>query len=141
MKKMPVSAVSGIAVLILVGLTACGAPEPDPATDAEPTVSAEAAALHEAARQGDVAQLRRLVEEEGVPIDAGDRYGASALMMAADRGHLEAVSYLLGAQNPNGSWGEYSREKYGAYVDQRLYLHTTTVAIRALIQAFSDRWS
>jgi len=97
MTKIRWSEALALAALVLIGLTACGTPDPEPATGAEPVVSAEAAALHEAARAGNLAEVRRLVEDGGVTIDAGDRYGASALMMAADRGDLELVSYLLGA--------------------------------------------
>jgi outer membrane protein assembly factor BamB len=63
------------------------------ATDA----AAQAAALHDAARAGDVAEARRLVEEVGVPVDAGDRYDSTALLFAANRGHLEMVRYLIEA--------------------------------------------
>lgn len=53
--------------------------------------------------------------------------------------YREALGYLLEAQRPNGSWGNYEdlRAKYGDLVDQNLYLHTTMVAVEALIGAFT----
>ena len=87
----------GLFVLAWAGLLACTAPAPEPEADAAPIVSAEAAALHEAARDGNLAEVRRWVEQEKVPVDAGDRYDATALMMASDRGHVEVVQYLIDA--------------------------------------------
>lgn len=57
--------------------------------------------LREAARQGDLAAIRQLLEQ-GVPVDAANQYGATALSYAASKGHLEIVKLLLekGA-NPN----------------------------------------
>ncbi len=53
-----------------------------------------------------------------------------------------ALEYLLSTQNPDGTWGDYEeyRATYGAYLDQHLYLHTTMVAARALIEAFESEW-
>ena len=47
-----------------------------------------------------------------------------------------AYQALIKAQNPNGSWGEYSqyRKKYGDSVELKYYLHTTGVAIETLIE-------
>jgi outer membrane protein assembly factor BamB len=96
----------------LAGVIACERPVPETAQDGsgraaartwEPGKAAPVAdatdgpALHAAARAGDLAEVRRLIEVAHVPVDAGDRYDASALMMAADRGHLEVVLYLLDA--------------------------------------------
>lgn len=50
----------------------------------------------EAAGRGDAASLSRLLAE-GADVDALDRYGQSALMLAATRGHLEAVRVLIRA--------------------------------------------
>jgi len=49
------------------------------------------------------------------------------------------VGYLLDTQNENGSWGRYENERLfmGDYVDQGLYLHTTMVAMDALVIAFN----
>lgn len=45
-------------------------------------------------------------------------------------------------QNENGSWGNYekAREKWGDLLDAHLYLHTTAIAIRALIESFEEGW-
>ena len=55
--------------------------------------------------------------------------------------YREALAYLLDAQLPEGKWGNYKRyrKKYGDYVDQGFYLHTTAVAIDALTVAFHFR--
>ncbi len=50
----------------------------------------------------------------------------------------EALAYLLAAQRPEGTWGEYERyrARFGDFVDQGFYLHTTAVALDALTVAF-----
>lgn len=52
--------------------------------------------------------------------------------------HREALDYLLETQQPDGKWGDYERyrERYGNFVDQGWYLHTTGVVINALSIAF-----
>ena len=52
--------------------------------------------------------------------------------------YREALGYLLDVQKPEGKWGSYERyrKKYGDFVDQGFYLHTTAVAIDALSVAF-----
>ncbi len=52
--------------------------------------------------------------------------------------YREAVAYLLRSQWPDGKWGRYEqlRPHYGNFVDQGFYLHTTLVALDALITAF-----
>lgn len=62
-------------------------PQPLPAVD-------RGAELHEAARNGDLAAVRTLLDA-GVPVDAKSEYGATALSFAADKGHLEIVKLLL----------------------------------------------
>lgn len=59
-----------------------------------PVHAGEPADLFAAARAGDAGEVARLLEA-GVPIDSVDRYGASALLMAASRGHLEVIELLL----------------------------------------------
>ena len=51
-------------------------------------------ALATAARQGDVATVKTLLDE-GVDVNTKFRYGATALSFAADHGHLEVVKLLL----------------------------------------------
>lgn len=52
--------------------------------------------------------------------------------------YRDALEYLLNAQRENGMWGEYEwlRGRFGNYVDQAFYLHTTMVVLDALIMAF-----
>jgi outer membrane protein assembly factor BamB len=63
-----------------------------------PRTSAAQAALNEelwnAARAGDVAAVTRALER-GAEINSGNRYKATALFFAADKGHLEVVKLLL----------------------------------------------
>jgi Ankyrin repeats (3 copies) len=54
----------------------------------------KADALSEAARQGDVAAVKRLIDE-GVDVNTKFRYGATALSYASDRGDVEVVKLLL----------------------------------------------
>ncbi|HEX8634643.1 MAG TPA: ankyrin repeat domain-containing protein [Pyrinomonadaceae bacterium] len=50
--------------------------------------------LFEAARKGDVAAVKALLDR-GVDVNAKFRYGATALSYASDKGHLEVVKLLL----------------------------------------------
>jgi outer membrane protein assembly factor BamB len=90
-----------VILILLVGLLGCETGDRETAGE-RTAPSDERAALHEAARTGNVEEVRRLIEEAGTPVDAGDRYDASALMMASEKGHLEVVEYLLAAgADPN----------------------------------------
>jgi outer membrane protein assembly factor BamB len=51
-------------------------------------------ALREAARAGDVARVRALLDS-GVPADSPGRHGLTALMLASEQGHLEAARLLV----------------------------------------------
>jgi outer membrane protein assembly factor BamB len=51
-------------------------------------------ALRAAARTGDLAAIQRLATG-GTPVDAGDRWGKTALAFAAAEGHAEVVRWLL----------------------------------------------
>ncbi len=50
--------------------------------------------LFDAARAGDVDRITRILDE-GIDVDATTAYGATALMYAAEKGHLEAVKFLV----------------------------------------------
>ncbi len=50
--------------------------------------------LHEAARRGDVAAVRTLLDA-GVPVDIKSEYGATALSFACDKGRAEVVKLLI----------------------------------------------
>ena len=54
----------------------------------------KADALSEAARKGDVAAVKKLLDE-GVNVDTKFRYNRTALSFAADRGHADIVKLLL----------------------------------------------
>jgi len=54
----------------------------------------KAAPLHIAARAGDLAKLRALIEE-GANVNAKNRWSETALHYAAERGHKEAVELLI----------------------------------------------
>jgi ankyrin repeat protein len=50
--------------------------------------------LYEAARKGDAAEVKALLDK-GADVDAKFRYGATALFKAAERGHTEVVKLLI----------------------------------------------
>ena len=50
--------------------------------------------FQEAARKGDAAAVRKLIDE-GVDVNTKYRYGATALFYATDHGHVEVVKVLL----------------------------------------------
>lgn len=54
----------------------------------------KADALSDAARRGDAAAVKKLLDE-GVDVNTKFRYGVTVLSWAADRGHLEVVKLLL----------------------------------------------
>jgi len=58
------------------------------------TTSDKADALSEAARKGDAAAVKKLLDE-GVDVNTKFRYNRTALSFAADRGHVEVVKLLL----------------------------------------------
>lgn len=65
-----------------------------PAPSAAQTQSDKADALSEAARRGDAAAVKKLLDE-GVDVNTKFRYGVTVLSWAADRGHVEVVKLLL----------------------------------------------
>ena len=69
---------------------------------ATPGFADSARDLHLAARAGDLAEVRRLVEEAKIPLDAAGTYGTTALSLAVEQSHIEVVRYLLGkGADPN----------------------------------------
>ena len=58
------------------------------------STSDKADALSEAARKGDVAAVKKLLDE-GVDVNTKFRYSRTALSFAADRGHVDVVKLLL----------------------------------------------
>lgn len=65
-----------------------------PAAAPDPAKQALNEQLYEAARKGDAAEVRALLDK-GADVDAKFRYGATALFKAAERGHTEVVKLLL----------------------------------------------
>ena len=61
---------------------------------APPAASDRADALSEAARRGDAAKVRQLLDE-GVDVNTKFRYNRTALSFAADRGHADVVKLLI----------------------------------------------
>jgi hypothetical protein len=59
-----------------------------------------------------------------------------------DPAYARAVLYLLDAQNPNGTWGEYEayRPQFGKYLEHHVYLHTTMVVLAALMEVYEGSW-
>ena len=55
---------------------------------------AQAEALSDAARKGDAAAVKKLLDE-GVDVNTKFRYNATALSYAADRGHVDVVKLLI----------------------------------------------
>jgi ankyrin repeat protein len=54
----------------------------------------KADALAEAARKGDAAAVKKLLDE-GVDVNTKYRYGATVLSFASDRGHVDVVKLLI----------------------------------------------
>jgi ankyrin repeat protein len=75
------------AVLALLSAAAAAAQTPPAASD-------KADALAEAARKGDAASVKKLLDA-GVDVNAKFRYNRTALSFAADRGHVDVVKVLL----------------------------------------------
>lgn len=63
---------------------------------APPCLADSARDLQLAARAGDLAEVRRLVEEAKVPVDSAGAYGTTPLALAAQQGQVEVARYLLG---------------------------------------------
>jgi ankyrin repeat protein len=59
-----------------------------------PAGADRAEALAEAARKGDAAAIKKLLDE-GVDVNTKFRYGATALSYASDRGHLDVAKLLV----------------------------------------------
>ena len=78
-----------IATTLLVLLNAAGA-----AAQAAPAAADTADAFSEAARRGDAAAVKKLLDA-GVDVNTKFRYNRTALSFAADRGHADVVKLLL----------------------------------------------
>lgn len=86
----------------------------------------------ESARRGDAAALVARIEA-GADVDSLDRYGQSALMLAARGGHLEAVEALLRAgADPNVT------AKFGLSATMLAVVNHHASVARALAAAGAD---
>lgn len=88
---------SCLAVLLLFLVTPghpAAADESGAQDAAAPPAPEQVEALHDAARAGDVDEVRRLLDS-GIPVDAGNRYEATALSYAASQGHFDVVKLLV----------------------------------------------
>lgn len=97
---------------------------------------------------GDLAYLRRTLPAlASRALSNGDPDIGAELLTAiseigarGDPAFADGLRGLIAAQNPDGTWGRYDRgrARYGSWVEQREYLHTTMVAIEALVSADGD---
>ena len=83
-----------IALLLVLALSAALASAPGPSPAAPQQATALNEELWAAARAGDVARVKKALDD-GADVNAGTRYGATALTFAADKGHLDVVKLLL----------------------------------------------
>jgi hypothetical protein len=87
--------------------------------------------------------VRRYVSENNPDLCAEMISCMTYLGYHDDPAYREGLDYLLDSQNPNGTWGDYERYRryYGKYLDQHVYLHTSMVACRALMEAYEGNWA
>ena len=86
--------------------------------------------------------VRRYIAENNPDLTAEMLSCMTYLGWHSDPAYRAGVDYLLNSQNPNGTWGDYERfrKAYGKYLDQQVYLHTTMVATRALMEVYEGHW-
>ena len=102
-------------------------------------------ALHAAARDGAIERVLELLEA-GVPVDAVNEYGSTALFFAADRGNVEIVRLLLArGADPDRSDSFYGASPLGwalsnghADVAELLLKHSADGAVEALLNAIQN---
>ena len=81
---------TGLSIILTVAVLSL-----TPAAAFQPAAGADKAdALSEAARKGDAAAVKKLLDE-GVDVNTKFRYNRTALSFAADRGHAAVVKLLL----------------------------------------------
>ena len=86
--------------------------------------------------------VRRYIREENPDLVAELLSCMTYLGRHSEPAYREGVNFLLDVQNADGTWGDYEkhREWYGKYLDQHVYLHTTMVAMRALLEVYEGNW-
>ncbi|HLM56240.1 MAG TPA: ankyrin repeat domain-containing protein [Pyrinomonadaceae bacterium] len=77
--------------ITLLALIALALAAPAPAQTPAPALNDQ---LYEAARKGDAAEVKALLDK-GADVNAKFRYGTTALFKAAERGHTEVVRLLI----------------------------------------------
>jgi hypothetical protein len=84
------------------------------------------------------ALLERFVRDKNVDIAGELVHSAAYLKMRDSAAFRSGVELLLGSQNADGSWGAYPNEtkRLGEWAKPGFYLHTTEVAIGALVTVF-----
>ena len=87
LKRRPTTTGILVGAILVILSTAAGLAQSTPPTD-------KADALAEAARKGDAAVVKQLLDD-GVDVNTKFRYGATALSYACDRGHVDVVKLLL----------------------------------------------
>ncbi len=87
----------------------------------------------EAVRRGDVADLERLLAA-GVDLDARNRRGQTALMLAAQHGRLEAVRFLVA----HGAALDHTA-KYGLSALMLAVINGHAAVVRVLARAGANR--
>jgi hypothetical protein len=95
----------------------------------------------------DLAYLRRVLPQLTMRFSAPRRPNLDLVAeLLSAMAHLDlrdipayqaGIIFLLDKQNPNGSWGSYESQRSRLRVDiaTKLYLHTTMVALRALLES------
>lgn len=96
--------------------------------------------------EGDLAYLR-----EALPVLVGRRIAARDPDLVAELvlcleyldmedvpAYREGIAFLLENQNEDGSWGDYPEadRRFGPYALHHIYLHTTKLALSALVNAY-----
>ena len=84
----------------------------------------------------------RFADQRNVDLVAELVSAMTYLELHALPAYRTGIAFLLRSQNPNGTWGDYEqyRATYGDGVDQKFYLHTTMVTLRALLEAYDGAW-
>ena len=86
--------------------------------------------------------VRRCIREKDPDLIAELVRCMTYLGWHSEPAYREGINFLLDVQNATGTWGEYEqhRPRFGKYLDQHGYLHTTMVAMRALLEFYEGNW-